>query len=38
MTGTAWTMLALTWAVVSFFTIRFFLKVMRTPPSPSDDE
>ena len=38
MTGTAWAMLALTWVVVCFFTVRFFLKVVRTPPRPSDDE
>jgi hypothetical protein len=32
MTGTAWLMLGVTWSVVIFFTARFFLKVLRTPP------
>jgi hypothetical protein len=32
MTGTAWLMLGLTWSVVIFFTAKFFLKVLRTPP------
>lgn len=32
MTGSAWLMLGVTWGVVIFFTVRFFLKVLRTPP------
>ena len=32
MTATAWVMLLATWTVVTFFTARFFLKVLRTPP------
>ena len=32
MTTAAWTMLAVTWAVIIFFTLRFFLAVLRTPP------
>ena len=32
MTGTAWLMLGVTWSVVIFFTAKFFLKVLRTPP------
>ena len=32
MTGSAWLMLGVTWSVVIFFTARFFLKVLRTPP------
>jgi len=32
MTGSAGIMLVLTWAVVVFFTARFFVKVLRTPP------
>jgi hypothetical protein len=32
MTGTAWLMLGGTWSVVIFFTAKFFLKVLRTPP------
>ncbi|HVR43698.1 MAG TPA: hypothetical protein VMS56_09670 [Thermoanaerobaculia bacterium] len=31
MTTAAWMMLAATWAVVCFFTGKFFLKVVRTP-------
>lgn len=31
MTTAAWTMLAITWSVIAFFTVRFFLKVVRTP-------
>jgi hypothetical protein len=37
MTGTAWLMLGITWAVVFFFTGRFFLKVLRTPRRPDDE-
>lgn len=33
MTGAAWIMLISTWTVVFFFTLRFFLKVVRTPPN-----
>ncbi len=32
MTGSAWLMLGVTWSVVIFFTAKFFLKVLRTPP------
>jgi hypothetical protein len=32
MTASAWTMLAVTWAVIAFFTLKFFLAVLRTPP------
>ena len=32
MTRNAWLMLIGTWGVVIFFTARFFLKVLRTPP------
>jgi hypothetical protein len=32
MTGSAWVMLGVTWSVVIFFTAKFFLKVLRTPP------
>jgi len=32
MTGSAWLMLIGTWTVIVFFTVRFFLKVVRTPP------
>lgn len=32
MTTGAWIMLAVTWTVITFFTVRFFLAVLRTPP------
>lgn len=32
MTTPAWIMLVVTWSVVAFFTVRFFLAVLRTPP------
>lgn len=32
MTASAWAMLAATWAVITFFTLKFFLAVLRTPP------
>lgn len=32
MTGAAWTMLLVTWTVILFFTIKFFLMVLRKPP------
>ena len=31
MTASAWTMLAVTWAVIAFFTVKFFLAVLRAP-------
>lgn len=36
MTGSAWLMLGITWAVVILFTVRFFLQVLRTPPRAED--
>lgn len=36
MTGSAWLMLGVTWTVVIAFTVRFFLKVLRTPPREED--
>jgi hypothetical protein len=33
MTGAAWLMLAATWAVVLFFTAKFFWMVLKTPVS-----
>jgi hypothetical protein len=38
MNGAAWTMLICTWTVVTFFTIKFFLKVLRTPPRSDDSD
>ena len=37
MTGTAWGMMLTTWAVITFFTARFFLKVLKTPAKPDGD-
>lgn len=36
MTTSAWMMLAVTWAVIGFFTLKFFLAVLRTPPRDRD--
>ncbi len=37
MTAAAWTMMLITWAVIIFFTGRFFMKVVRTPGRMDDD-
>ena len=34
MTTAAWAMLAVTWSVIVFFTVRFFAKVLRNPAPP----
>ncbi len=31
MTAEAWITMLCSWAVIAFFTIRFFLKVLKTP-------
>lgn len=31
MTTAAWTMLAVTWTVILYFTVKFFLKVLADP-------
>lgn len=36
MTRNAWLMLIVTWGVVIYFTARFFLKVLRTPPKDEE--
>lgn len=36
MSASAWLMLGVTWSVVLFFSLRFFLKVLRQPSG--DDE
>ena len=36
MNGAAWAMLICTWSVIVFFTLKFFFKVLRTPPRPDD--
>ncbi len=38
MTGAAWAMLLVTWTVILFFTIKFFLMVLRTPPPQEDGQ
>ncbi len=37
MTSSAWITMLITWAVIAFFTIRFFLKVLTTPPKDEPD-
>jgi hypothetical protein len=37
MTTSAWLMLAVTWSVIAFFTVRFFLAVLKTPMRPGPD-
>ena len=32
LTAAAWVMMLLTWSVILFFTVKFFLMVLRTPP------
>jgi len=38
MNATAWTMLICTWAVITYFTVKYFVKVVRTPPRPDDSD
>ena len=38
MTPTAWLMLVSTWAVIIYFTTRFFWMVVVTPPRPEREE
>ena len=38
MTSPAWIMLGITWSVILFFTGKFFLKVLNTPPRPDDED
>ena len=38
MTAAAWTMLIVTWTVITFFTVKFFWMVFTTPhPEELDD-
>lgn len=37
MSSTAWIMLGCTWAVIIFFTARFFILVLKTPQRGVDD-
>jgi hypothetical protein len=36
MTGAAWTMMILTWSVITFFTVKFFIMAARKPPRDDD--
>ena len=36
MTGTAWAMMLGAWTFITFFTAKFFLMVLRTPPKKED--
>ena len=38
MTGAAWAMMLVTWAVIIFFTAKFFIKVVRTPAAKEDGQ
>jgi hypothetical protein len=38
MTGAAWLMLIVTWAVILFFTIKFFLMVLSHPPQEEEGQ
>lgn len=37
MTRQAWIMLGATWSVILFFTLRFFWKVLVTPPRADEE-
>jgi hypothetical protein len=37
MTTAAWAMLLTTWAIIFWFTGKFFWKVLTTPPRPDDE-
>ncbi len=38
MTGAAWAMLIVTWGVIIFFTLKFFLMVLKTPPPQEEGQ
>ncbi len=38
MNDTALTFMLVTWGVIAFFCFKFFIKVLRTPPRPDDDD
>lgn len=38
MTPSAWIAMAVTMSVITFFTVKFLVMVLRTPPRPEDDE
>lgn len=37
MTGSAWAMMITTWSVIAFFTVRFFVLVVRKPAGDHDE-
>ena len=37
MSASAWIMFLVTCGIIVYFTLRFFLKVLRTPPRHDDD-
>ena len=37
MTGSAWIMMLVTWAIVCFFTGKFFLMVLKKPQGTDDE-
>ena len=38
MTTKAWITLGITWSIITYFTLYFFLKVLKSPPGSHDDE
>ena len=38
MTTQAWIMLGITWAVILYFTGKFFWMVLKTPPRPEEPD
>lgn len=36
MTTKAWVTLSITWSIITFYAVYFFIKVLRNPP-PDDD-
>ncbi len=37
MSGGAWLMFVVTCGIITYFTLKFFLKVLRTPPREDDE-
>ncbi len=38
MTSTAWIFMISVWVIITFFTVKFFLKVLTTPHPPETHE
>jgi len=36
MTMKAWITLAITWSIITYYTVYFFLKVLKSPPRDDD--